>query len=272
MGLNIFCSTSVSVYMPCCTNTNPVAFLHAVPHLCIKVHICFYIFHCQVVTGVSVPFLFSFFCPPVFSSCGLFTSFSCTSALPCSLFLDLQSRLWSIAVHWRRDAPALCAPAAPLEAVLWPWWKWRHSLSSLGPESLNSLESSTCSSSERPHPYERCGWCYGRFLCCPVPTGCAFCCMKRACFSAGRWSKRIPPYVHRRGVCDGSSPRSSSGWQRSGVLQHERLCFNGKSQQEPGTHTKTLMHICCLYAENRSLYKPAVQSAVYKHIRTVLFI
>lgn len=64
MGLNIFCSTFVSVYMPCCTNTNPVAFLHDIPHLCIKVHICFYIFHCQVVTGVSVPFLFSFFFLP----------------------------------------------------------------------------------------------------------------------------------------------------------------------------------------------------------------
>lgn len=60
---------------------------------------------------------------------------------------------------------------------------------------------------------------------------------------AGRRCQWLPPYIHSRGVFDGSSPCSSTGWQRNGVLQHERVYVNGKPKQEPGRHRRAQLTI-----------------------------
>lgn len=90
----------------------------------------------------------------------------------------------------------------------------------------------------------------------PLPFYCVLI-RKRVCASAGRRGQRLPSFLHCRGVCDGSSPRRSSGRQRGGLLQHERLCFNGESKQKPGTHAH--MHIiyskCCNIVLNFDLFR-----------------
>lgn len=57
--------------------------------------------------------------------------------------------------------------------------------------------------------------------------------------SAGRWRQWLSALIHSRGVRNGPSSCSSPGGQRSGVLQHERVCVYGESKQEPGIQTHT---------------------------------
>lgn len=152
--------------------------------------------------------------------------------------MKMQFRLWIAPVHSPMDAPALCDPHAHLGALQSLWWRWHRSPSSLGHASLNTLGSSTCFLSERLHHYGRYAYKnkskgkvkWSAFLhSVDIPE---FVCLS----TAGRWCQWLPPLIHCRSVCNGSSSCSSPGWQCSGVLQHERVCVYGKSKQEPGTH------------------------------------
>lgn len=146
----------VHTFYSCFANTTVIALLRAhstVTFLSALRLICALIF----ALGLSFfwylhsRFTFSFYPLPLF----VFSLHVSHLLLPAHS-LNLQSRLWSAAVRCKTYVPARCAPAARSEAVLWRWWRWRRSPSSLGLASLNTLGSSTCFLSERRRRYGRC--------------------------------------------------------------------------------------------------------------------
>lgn len=156
------------------TNTLYTVSTHIFFLLCKRQQDCILAFHIHiffcVITLISAFHLLDWFvyeCFLVSPFCYLFSPFLLlfsfcifffwisTCALSVCVDLNLQSHLWTGAVHCLRDVPTHYAPTARLVAVQCQWWKWHQSPSSLGHASSSTLGSSTCFLSERQHHYGR---------------------------------------------------------------------------------------------------------------------